>query len=104
MKAPLTDDEVIDRAKKFARLHKHEKTRGRMDECLAGLSEADARRVYLCGQRIAGGLTIKVIPSAVTTKEGGKDTHGNNDSKATKATARRERHPATKQGAKSAKG
>jgi hypothetical protein len=62
----LTDEEVIDRAAKWARLHRNEKRRDRMDECLDGLSKADQRRVYLCGQRIAGGLPPKVIPAATT--------------------------------------
>ncbi len=66
----LTDDEVIDRAKKWARLHRNEKTRARMDECLAGISTADQRRVYLCGQRIAVGLSIKVVPAASNHEKG----------------------------------
>jgi hypothetical protein len=33
-----------------------------MDTVLDGLSEADQRRVYLCGQRIAAGMSPKVIP------------------------------------------
>ena len=60
----LTTEEVIDRAKKWARLHRNQNTRSRMDECLAGISNADQRRVYLCGQRIATGLPIKVVPAA----------------------------------------
>lgn len=71
--ATLTDDEVIDRAKKWARLHRNEKTRARMDECLVGISIADQRRVYLCGQRIAVGLSIKVIPAANNEKGDEKD-------------------------------
>ena len=71
----LTDDEVKDRAAKWARLHRKPETRSKMDTCLAGISDADQRRVYLCGQRIAAGLPAKVIPApasatpAATTKE-----------------------------------
>lgn len=64
----LTTEEVIDRAKKWARLHRNQNTRSRMDECLAGISVADQRRVYLCGQRIVGGLPIKVVPPANNEK------------------------------------
>lgn len=71
----LTDDEVIDRAKKWARLHRSEKTRARMDECLEGISTADQRRVYLCGQRIAVGLSIKVIPAANNQEKGDEKQH-----------------------------
>lgn len=71
----LTAEEVIDRAKKWARLHRNEKTRSRMDECLDGISEADQRRVYLCGQRIVAGMPIKVIPLA-NNQKGEEDEHG----------------------------
>ena len=67
----LTDDEVIDRAKKWARLHNNVRLRGRMDECLEGISKADQRRVYLCGQRIVGGLSIKVVPAATKGVDNG---------------------------------
>lgn len=63
MKKPLTDDEVRERAGKWARLHRKPETRSRMDACLEGISKADQRRVYLCGQRIAAGLSPKVIPA-----------------------------------------
>lgn len=68
----LTTEEVIDRAKKWARLHRNQNTRAKMDECLAGISTADQRRVYLCGQRIATGLPIKVVPAA-NNQKGEKD-------------------------------
>jgi hypothetical protein len=61
---PLSDEEVIDRASKWARFHSNIKFRSRMDEVLSDLDEAEQRRVYLCGQRIAAGLTTKVIPAA----------------------------------------
>jgi len=64
----LTNEEVIGRAKDWAHLHRNPKTRPRMDAILDGLSEADQRRVYLCGQRIVGGLPIKVVPSTATTE------------------------------------
>lgn len=63
----LTDDEVKDRAAKWARLHRKPETRTKMDECLAGISQADQRRVYLCGQRIAAGMDAKVIPAPAST-------------------------------------
>ena len=71
----LTDDEVKDRAAKWARLHRKPETRSKMDTVLEGISQADQRRVYLCGQRIAAGMDAKVIPApasaapAVTKKE-----------------------------------
>lgn len=68
MTKSLTDEEVVDRAKKWARLHRNPNTRARMDAVLEGISKADQRRVYLCGQRIVGGLPIKVIPSASNQK------------------------------------
>lgn len=63
----LTDDEVKDRAAKWARLHRKPETRSKMDTALEGISQADQRRVYLCGQRIAAGLPAKVIPAPVST-------------------------------------
>jgi hypothetical protein len=69
MSKTLTDDEVRERAQRWARLHKIEKYRPQMDEVLNGLSADDQRRVYLCGQRIAGGLPFKVIPPAQQGKE-----------------------------------
>lgn len=78
----LTDDDVIDRAKKWARLHRNEKTRARMDEALEGISKADQRRVYLCGQRIVGGLPIKVIPSAQQPERSKNDSRSTKDRKA----------------------
>jgi hypothetical protein len=60
----LTDEEVAERAQRWARLHKNEKYRNKMDDVLVGLSAADQRRVYLCGQRMAGGLPLKVIPAS----------------------------------------
>ena len=59
----LTDDEVWDRARDWAHLHAKPTTRNQMDAILEGLSSADQRRVYLCGQRIAGGLKPRVIPA-----------------------------------------
>jgi hypothetical protein len=61
--AALTDDQVAERAQRWAILHKQEKNRAKMDAVLDDLSEADARRVYLCGQRMVGGLPLKVIPA-----------------------------------------
>jgi hypothetical protein len=51
---------LIDRAHKWAALHRNPKTRDKMDDVLADLSKADQRRVYLCGQRIAGGLSARL--------------------------------------------
>jgi hypothetical protein len=67
----LTTEEVLDRAQRWARMHKIEKYRSKMDDLLAGLSEEDQRRVYLCGQRISGGLPPKVIPASTNGKEEG---------------------------------
>ena len=65
----LNDDQVRARAQRWALLHKLPKNRGKMDEILADLSEADQRRVYLCGQRISAGMTPKVVPAEETGKE-----------------------------------
>jgi hypothetical protein len=62
VKEPLTEEQVYDRAKDWAHLHKNPKTRDQMDKLLEGLSPPDQRRVYLCGQRVAGGLPYKVLP------------------------------------------
>ena len=59
----ITDEAVIERARDWANYHKNPKTRDKMDEALEGICVADQRRVYLCGQRIAAGMTAKVIPA-----------------------------------------
>jgi hypothetical protein len=85
----LTDEEVVDRAQRWARFHKNEKYRDKMDEVLVGLSETEKRRVYLCGQRIAGGLPIKVIPAASAATPSRKEQTNGKEDKAAK-----ERRPA----------
>jgi hypothetical protein len=65
----LSDDEVLSRAQDWAHLHPKPTTRNKMDEVLSGLSTADQRRVYLCGQRIAGGLKPRVIPAPAQPDE-----------------------------------
>jgi hypothetical protein len=60
----LTNDEVLEKAQRWAFLHKHPENRGKMDAVINGLNAEDQRRVYLCGQRISGGLSPKVIPAA----------------------------------------
>jgi hypothetical protein len=60
--APTPQDRLLLLAAKWADLHAARRTRERMDEILAGLSEADARRVILCGQRIAAGLPPRIAP------------------------------------------
>lgn len=65
----LTDEEVLDRAERWARFHRKPETRSRMDECLKGLTLDDQRRVYLCGQRVAGGLAPKIIPAQSKQRE-----------------------------------
>jgi hypothetical protein len=64
----LTEEEVAARAQRWARFHGNIKYRDKMDEVLEGLSKADQRRVYLCGQRMVAGLPLKVLPAA-TGKE-----------------------------------
>jgi hypothetical protein len=56
----LEYEDIIDRAERWARFHSKPNLRNRMDECLEGITDADQRRVYLCGQRIAAGLKAKV--------------------------------------------
>lgn len=58
--SPLTDAQIIDLAREWARLHENPKTRDKMDAVIEGLSGADARRIYLCGQRIRAGLTPRI--------------------------------------------
>lgn len=58
--SPLTDAQVIDLARDWARLHENPKTRDKMDAVVEGLSGADTRRVVLCGQRIRAGLTPRI--------------------------------------------
>ena len=82
----LTDDEVLDRAGKWARFHRKPETRNRMDECLEGISKADQRRVYLCGQRIAAGIAPKVLPAPASNKE---TSNGKTKPKAKQAAKRR---------------
>jgi len=65
----LTGDEVLERAQRWAFLHKRPENRPKMDAVLNGLNAEDQRRVYLCGQRICGGLPIKIIPAANNRKE-----------------------------------
>src|SRR4029077_17809094 len=55
------EEALIDRARKWAALHADPRTRGDMDKVFTGLSEPDKRRVRLCGQRIASGLSVKLI-------------------------------------------
>jgi len=55
------DSRLIEKAQEWARLHRNPETRSQMDRVLSGLSEADKRKVYLCGQRIAGGLSVKLV-------------------------------------------
>ena len=100
----ISNDEVKDRAEKWVRFYRNLKWRNRMDEALAGLSDEDARRVYLCGQRMAGGLALKILPA--TTEERSEPDNGNNpaDSNKPKATRGRKRTDAAKQSAQSAQG
>lgn len=56
------DDEIKIRelAHEWARLHSKANTRDQMDALLVGLPEPMQRKVYLCGQRIAAGLSPKI--------------------------------------------
>jgi hypothetical protein len=65
----LTDDEVAGRAQRWALLHKKPENRTKMDDVLSGITAEDKRRVYLCGQRMAAGLPLKVIPATTPTEE-----------------------------------
>lgn len=59
-KSPLTDEQIIDRARDWAHLHTDPQTRPQMDKIIDGLSPADARRVVLCGQRVRAGLSARI--------------------------------------------
>ena len=85
----LTNDEVAERAQRWARFHKNEKYRDKMDEVLAGLNKIDQRRVYLCGQRMSGGLPLKVIsaPAPEPRKEKGTSNDTKENSKRERGTA-----------------
>ncbi len=55
-------DPILDlrhRAQRWADLHANPKTRSKMDEQIAGLTNGDARLVVLEGQRLAAGLPPK---------------------------------------------
>jgi hypothetical protein len=67
----VTDDEIIAFAERWARLHANPKLRGRMDNLLAEASEDDQRRIRLCGQRIAAGLPVKLVPAATKERSSG---------------------------------
>jgi hypothetical protein len=58
----LDNDQVIQRAQEWALLHFNRQYNA-MDKVLEGISVADQRRVYLCGQRIRAGMKPKVIPT-----------------------------------------
>jgi hypothetical protein len=68
MSEAITDEEVMSRAGRWAKLHSDPKLRGRMDKVIEDLSESDQRRVYLLGQRLAGGLSIKIVPATTEAK------------------------------------
>lgn len=53
---------IIGYAHQWAELHAKPKTREKMDELIADLPEPIARKVVLCGQRIAAGLPPKIAP------------------------------------------
>jgi hypothetical protein len=55
------DETLIEKARAWAELHADPHTRGAMDKVLNGLSAADQRKVVLCGQRIAAGLSVKLV-------------------------------------------
>jgi len=55
----LTNDEVITKAKEWADAWTSKKPAS-MDVVLSGLTVADRKKVILCGQRVVGGLTLKV--------------------------------------------
>lgn len=78
----LTDDEVVSRAERWARLHSNQKLRGRMDAVLEGLTDEDQRRVYLCGQRMVAGLPLKVVPAIERNTNNGKKTNSKQRRKA----------------------
>jgi hypothetical protein len=69
----MDDDEVIDRAQRWARLHANPKLRGRMDTLLEDASEEDQRRIRLLGQRIAAGMSIKLVPAATKEERSSED-------------------------------
>ena len=48
-------------AQKWAELHAKPKQRDKMDELLANLSPETQRKIVLCGQRIAAGLSPKIV-------------------------------------------
>jgi hypothetical protein len=58
--AQTDDKRVRELAQQWADLHAKPKQRDKMDELLAGLPEPMQRKVILCGQRIAAGLSPKI--------------------------------------------
>lgn len=99
----LSTEEVLDRAQRWARMHKIVKYRDKMDDLLTGLSDEDQRRVVLCGQRISGGLPPKVIPASTNGKE---ERNGKQKVQATKQhkSEPRESNDSAGKGAATAKG
>lgn len=65
----MSDDQIIEAAQRWARLYLNPKLRSRMDKVLEEGDEDDRRRIVLCGQRISGGLSIKLVPAATTKEE-----------------------------------
>jgi hypothetical protein len=82
----VSDDKIRELAQRWALLHKLEKNRDKMDGVFKGLSESDQRRVYLCGQRISGGLSPKVLPPSENRKE--TNEQGKKQRRSTAATSR----------------
>jgi hypothetical protein len=60
-KEAAAEQTLIEKAHRWAELHTDPHTRGSMDKVLTGLSAADQRRVVLCGQRIAAGMSVKLV-------------------------------------------
>jgi hypothetical protein len=93
----LTDEEVVAHAQRWVQCWRIVKYRDKMDGVLDGLSQADQRRVILCGQRMVGGLPLKVIPAASKGKE--EEDNGKKPSK-----GKREQQIAANGGAEKAQG
>lgn len=75
----MDNEEIITKAGKWVAYYKGNQ-RGKMDTVLEGLTAGDRRKVVLCGQRIAGGLTAKVTddyerPVRKEAKKGKENTN-----------------------------
>jgi hypothetical protein len=72
----MNEEQIKERATRWAALYRNPKSRPQMDDVLRGLNEAGRTLVILGGQRIAGGLPWR-LASLTERKE--VETNGNSN-------------------------